>query len=519
MKNKGMHLFSSQKKPKRITEKENMISSKRVRTDLLDSHYRHFDFDPVDVISGAYNYRHIDFETKGQIPLCWSWLWESVNNRAGSLGNRISFIYDEHLEIDAEEGVIYHIDQEGKQIEFPWLLGDQVYHALFRRVKLKAVKGAYILTDYKLKQELTFIQSKISGDYYQLKEVKNFLGFKLELFYNETGQLEAIIDSNQQEFSVQFNNQGFIQSLLYKGKKLAEYEYSDDGNLLSVSDVEGEQIRFTYNENHLMTKRQDKNLTSFHWRYDQFGRVIHTWGDGHIKEGWIEYHENLGYNLVTDYYGGQTKYQYNRHGLVKEISLPTGGYKRYCYDEKQQLIREQMVDGKIISYSYNELGWLVEKESSDGRKEKYSYDKYGSRQYSDEKKTQIIEYNKYGQIFIEILDACKKIMTYNNFGYISKLIRIKGTNRDIFYYNYDEKNRLITINQNDDLIRMYKYDKMDHITQLKIKSGEIVELRYDKTGKVSTINCRKINYSFSYDFNGRLLKAKKKKSKYFEVET
>lgn len=76
------------------------------------------------MISGAYTYHQTDFETKGQIPLNWSWKWTSNSNWVGSLGNRILFIYDEHLEIDAENQLLFHIDGNGQKTEFPWLFDD-----------------------------------------------------------------------------------------------------------------------------------------------------------------------------------------------------------------------------------------------------------------------------------------------------------------------------------------------------------------------------------------------------------
>lgn len=169
---------------------------------------------------------------------------------------------------------------------------------------------------------------------YNMSEISNQSGFKLQLLYDEQGRLKQLIDSNQQIFIVNYNLLGFIQSLSVNDSVVSYYDYSEMGNLISVTDVDGYAVTFTYDDNYLMVQRKDKNGMKFHWQYDDLGRVTHTWGDGHIQEGWIEYHQDQGYNLVTDYYGGQTKYRYNKMGLVEEIAFAQGGFERYFYNKQ-----------------------------------------------------------------------------------------------------------------------------------------------------------------------------------------
>ena len=80
---------------------------------------------------------------------------------------------------------------------------------------------------------------------------------------------------------------------------MVEYGYNEAGDLIAITDAKEQTTSIVY-QNHLMVEKTDRNGQTFYWEYDGLktgARCVHTWGDGGILEGRIEYHK--GFNVVT----------------------------------------------------------------------------------------------------------------------------------------------------------------------------------------------------------------------------
>ncbi|MBL1229840.1 hypothetical protein IW492_11415 [Enterococcus sp. BWB1-3] len=546
-----------------INTHEKCSFSNKIDTRNLHPALRHFGFDPVDLVSGACSYQQTDFETEGQVPFLWQWMWDSSNAGAGSLGNRVSFSYDEHLETDIEDGVVYHIKSTGEIAEYSWVFEGENLEDLAKRVRLSKKEEAYFLFDREEKKTFHFCQSSQNPDYFYLKKIENTSGFILELFYNEVGQIQEIVDSNKQSFTVDYNQQGFIQSFSANNTLLSKYEYSESGDLITVIDSEGAGVHFAYNQNHLLIERRDKNGMKFHWTYDEFGRVIHTWGDGHVEEGWIEYIEEQGCNLIKDYYGNITKYFYNRYGLVKKIEYPTGGRKLFDHDELFRLTAVQMKTGQVITYTYNEYGWLTTASYNGQTKEIYEYNQYGAlTTFIDRAGIHIqYEYDQLGRlkkivedntvIFEGAYEARTNLLTYyiengkevqcfyDDTGKISKQEINKNMQllwkynsygkcilkeeKDSDYYKidkykYNARQQLIQIEKNGAIEKEYTYNFLGNLIQYKDKGWEC-QLQYNSLNKISYLKLpNDIELKLTYDFSGKLAKIVKNGTTAYQVE-
>ncbi|GAB2022758.1 hypothetical protein RyT2_18320 [Pseudolactococcus yaeyamensis] len=532
----------------------------KVSTVNLKKELRHFGFDPVDLISGAYSFYHSDFKTQAQQGIDWYWEWDSASYLVGSLGNRITFAYDSSLEYLPDESVMVYADTMGRRYVLPLVFDGDSYRDTKNQIIIENKQEVYSVKKIVDKVTYYFSQSSSLPTLYLLTEIRDDNDFTTQLTYDARDYLMCITDSNQASFTVKYNELGLISQVTHNQKILVQYHYTADGNLASVTDELAEKIEFTY-DNYLMTKRRDKNGICFHWRYDEDERVVHTWGDGHVIEGWIAYYPDKGYNIVTNSKGSDTRYYYDETGLVSQIAYGDGRKKRFAYNENYNLIQRIEPDNQRITYVYDELGQLIELNFSDGTSEKYRYDENGVMTHLVDRlgKETIYSFDDSGQLISSTYDKksvfegqynAQKLLThvtidtesnemsydafgrkirqvsqngevlewqYDSLGNCIQQIEQKGTHTEIYTYHYDIKNRLIETRLNARFHESYRYDVHDNVLSYE-KDNQILTLTYDKLDKVTSILVADDKFEFSYNLDGQLILALKNRKQIYKAE-
>src|SRR5690606_11071804 len=120
--------------------------------------------------------------------------------------------------------------------------------------------------------------------------------------------------------------------------------------------------------------KTDRNGQTFYWEYDSKGRCVHTWDDGGIMEGWIEYYPEKGYNLVTNSLGHTTTYYYTPDYVVTQVKDPLGHSRFFEYTEHFELYREIDEEANVTGYMYDERGNRTGIEQPDGSVHTFNYD-------------------------------------------------------------------------------------------------------------------------------------------------
>jgi hypothetical protein len=80
-----------------------------------------------------------------------------------------------------------------------------------------------------------------------------------------------------------------------------------------------------------MVKKTDRNGQSFYWEYDDKNRCVHTWGDGGLLEGFMQY--GNGYNEVTNSIGETTTYYYDENNCCVQQTDHYGNHRYTEYTE------------------------------------------------------------------------------------------------------------------------------------------------------------------------------------------
>ncbi|WP_330928216.1 DUF6531 domain-containing protein [Enterococcus sp. BWB1-3] len=515
-------------------------------------------------MNGTHKYKQVDFKTYGQIPINWEWCWSSNHSMTGSLGNRIHFSYDSQLTLDRQYGELFYRDFNGNEYLFPWIFEGEESLDRMNKLLLTAEKDSFTVEDLSSGFYYSYSRSQLNRDCFLLNNIRNAAGYVLTITRNELEQLLQLTDSNQVCLEVEYNHQGFIQSLTLNKSQIVGYSYSSEGDLLEVTDSLGISDQFVYDVNHLMKERKIRNGATHHWDYDQDGRLIHQWVDGGLDECWFEYDELQQKNCMRDFYGNETSYHYNDFGLIERINHYQGGTERFFYNEQLQLIEERAVDGQVTQYVYDQNGLLTNKIYNDGTTEQFDYNLFGKKiqvadrkgsistyEYNEEnlltraiendieifnavykKNNNLMEssiikgqtnqyfYDQYGRIIRKISSEGKEeyLWEYNQFGQCIHFTKIQSQKNIEYFCSYDSKQRLISIRQGEKIIREYTYNLAGLISMFSV-NGQRLNLEYDAGNRIISLQTPvKDRYDFYYNRLGDILEVKRNNKQIYFAE-
>ena len=195
-----------------------------------------------------------------------------------------------------------------------------------------------------------------------------------------------------------------------------KYEYKS-GNLVKVTNADGDSCAYEYNENNNLTLMTDYEGNEYvKNEYDSIGRVIKqkvadsgeytfTYDDekrenscksesGNVHT--IKYNEDFyiiedveqdtttyDYNAFgqlvekTDSYG-TTTYSYDIYGNVTNIVYPDNTSESYKYNSKGKVITYRNAIDSVTNYEYNTRGNLIKETDGLGNSVTYTYDSFGN---------------------------------------------------------------------------------------------------------------------------------------------
>ncbi len=446
-------------------------------------------FEPINLVTGAVFYEGTDFEFPGLIPLEWNRVWDSDSPYNGWLGHGVASTYDRCVELVPEEDGIALRLHDGRVAAFPWLEHNQQAYNRQEQITLYRLDdGSFKAYEHKTNRNLLFTYLE-SYTKYRLERIENPSGYGIQL-HIDRGQLQKIEDSAGRVFQVDNDLNGHIISIALQTdqglKTIVRYQYDEHENMTHIYDALNQATEMEYNH-HLMVKKTDRNGQSFYWEYDgevTGARCIHTYGDGGYQEGWIEYHNEEGYNLVTDANGATTTYWYTPEGLVTEIIDPLGNSRQMQYTDFMELYREIDEVGNITGYTYNEDGLLTSKMFADGSEQVFLYDENGQLSLAidpEGNKTVYSYVDNHPHLIHNVVEADNSITTFS----------------------YDDYERIRTI-QNNDNTSSIEYDEAHNVVKFTDTQGHSTQWKYNIWGKVQQVHRNQSAQRFSYDELGRV---------------
>jgi len=471
-------------------------------------------FEPVDLVQGIVISEGLDFEMSGPIPLVWERTWNSDSQHHGLLGHGTHLSYDMRVQEFTADNATVVLLGDGRSAVFDALpySGDNEYNRHEKLLLTRTDVDEYVLYDYQDKLFYTFKKIRSADEQYRLFAIHNRMNFLVTLHYNQKGHLLRITDSVGRQLHIKNDFEGRITSVTahHRGqeKLLVSYTYNEEGDLVAIADALGQATRITY-KHHLMVSKTDRTGQTFYWEYDKNGRCIHTWGDGGLLEGFIEYHPQDGYNLVTNSLGQTTTYYYSPDFVIHQVRDPMGHSTFINYTEDFEIYQEIDEEGTVAGYTYDDMGNMASVVQPDGSSYSFLYNAEGNMILGMDAEGNSSTYTYYpdnGLLHTNTRpDGSIQIMRYNE---QLQLASVEDTDDNVTRMEYDEDQNLVKMILPDGGVATWTYDVWGLCTSTSNPAQQVQRFRYDALGRITEIETPDGNHiQMEYDAYFHVLRA------------
>ncbi len=295
-----------------------------------------------------------------------------------------------------------------------------------------------------------------------------------------------VIDPNNNITTYRFNNAGRIISTTTNGQTNTTERDTGTNLALSRSDSLNRKTAYVYDNNGNIISVTDPEGNTTYYEYEPIYNLL---------------------TKVTGPLGSITTYEYDSKGNVTKIVDPLGHNTTMGYDKYGQLISVSDTLGKTTRFEYDNYGNLIATINPLGNRTTQRLDKV-SRVISTTNpmgRTAKTTYGSFGE-FIEITDPMGNITKFK-YDLNGNLLKIIAPNSNSINFTYDERNRLITMTDQLGNAASYVYDNNDNLMQVTDREGQITTFTYNSFNKKSRIDYADGNYvAYTYDAVGRLIR-------------
>ncbi|WP_217602150.1 RHS repeat-associated core domain-containing protein [Chitinophaga sp. GbtcB8] len=502
---------------KKLATKFNHALKGKVGSNKLSKFLCKKGLEPVDLVQGIVIYDGTDFELPGPIPLKWTRSWNSDSSFNGVLGHGTHLGYDMRIREFAAENATVVLLGDGRSTVFEPLpyTGNTDYNRHEKLTLTRTDLEEYQVLDHTERLQYHFRKVHPTDEDYRLYAIRNQAGFMISFHHNSKGQLVQVIDSAGRHLQVSNDPQGRITSVTaqHRGAQqlMVRYTYNEAGDLAAITDALNQTTHIRYH-NHLMVEKTDRNGLSFYWEYDHKARCTHSWGEGGVAEGWLEYHPEKGYNLFTTSQGHTTTYYYTPDFVVSQVKDPMGNSKFFEYTEDFEIYREIDEEANVTGYTYGERGNRTGIVQPDGSTATFNYDAAGRLVLATNAQGAARTYIYYktgphtGLLHtVTEADGSIQIFRYNEHNLVKKVENERGQQTLLAY---DSDHNLAAFTLPDGNRSLWEYDAWGKCTCTENPLHEQQYLHYDALGRITAMDLADGNQvTFRYNAYGKILEA------------
>lgn len=278
-----------------------------------------------------------------------------------------------------------------------------------------------------------------------------------EYTYDGRGNLTSVLNQSGIT-SLDYDARDLLTKVTYPNGRFLEYEYDSAGRRTRISSGDGVAERYTYDVLGRMVQVTDDSGTAIiRYSYDLAGRLEHTERSNGVVTtnsynslgqlvsivstasatqavvSQFEYeYDEAGYRTLMRTIDGETRYEYDAAGQLREVHLPSGESIAYQYDSAGNRLTVSR-DSTLVNYVTNELNQYTRIDST-----VHSYDQDGNL-----------------------------VSSADSAGLTS--------------YQYDADSRLTAVSSPDEIVE-YEYDAFGFLSAA-IRDGERVDYLIDPTGQ------------------------------------
>lgn len=316
-------------------------------------------------------------------------------------------------------------------------------------------------------------------------------------------------------------------------EKENEYRFDLSGKLLSLENLNGKKLQYSYQGNLLDSVVNERNQ-SFYFEYlngklakvrDNAEREIEFVYDSNYSELKKIIYPNK--KELTFYYQSDTKTEtsypklsevrFDNTTLVENVYNSTGAIEtqydgqrkktKFEYDETSEADSITTImtnpDDTTISKTHNSLGQVIKEKNERGFVRTFEYDVKGNKiRESDFKGNNIFyDYDNDGNVIkVTNPDETFMLYEYNEYGSITKLTDVDGK---VSTYDYNDKNQMVKSTDKKGLETRFTYDIHGNVIEQTTEDRTLTRT-YDKDGHLKAMTLPNGEKSlYSYDSLGR----------------
>jgi RHS repeat-associated protein len=262
-----------------------------------------------------------------------------------------------------------------------------------------------------------------------------------------------------------------------------------NGNLLEMTDPEGNVTRFGYDQNARLVSITDPLNHTTRLAYNTGGEVIRI-TDALGNQVNLE-RDALGRVVASiDALGFRSETAYNALDQVTQVKDALGGITRLDYDANNHLAAVvDPLQHTVESYAYDAVGRLTQRSDARQKSEAYVYDTAGNLIEATDRKeraTRLI-YDEHNRVTrIDYPDGTAQRRSYDVSGRLER-IEEGGFVEQYTYDALDRLTRVATTVNGLSTELAYAYDSLDRLIKRTVNGEEVTEYGYDRVSRLTHI--------------------------------
>ena len=303
-------------------------------------------------------------------------------------------------------------------------------------------------------------------------------GNQIQFSYDD-GHLDSITDASGRTFDFSYDPDGRVEKIADPLSREIQFDYDDAGDLVLFTDPDGGTYAYTYDEQHLITQARDPRDNVFMKNsYDTFGRIVEQ-RDGLDKATMFLYGGDR--TVVVDPLGNRVAYLFDDKDLMVRMVDPLGHERDWEYNGLNRPVRYADANGSEVVLEYDALGNLTRFEDAAGNVETSSFNAQNLR--------------------TESTDANGNTTTYQYDVNRNLIKTVESTNAETCFA-YNDDGQVTGMEDADGVARTVEYDGNGYATRIEDELGNADTYTYDAVGRMLT-RTDASNHTVTYTYDNR----------------
>ena len=305
--------------------------------------------------------------------------------------------------------------------------------------------------------------------------------------YNSFGQLLSTTDPLGHRMTNAYDNKGNLTSTTTADGKTTTHTYGSDGNLLTTTDPMGRVTSRTYDSNGYLARITDPGGNVTRQAVNPSTGLLTSVTDPTGATTSYGYDAVGNLTSITDANGHTRSAAYDAFDRIVSLTDPTGATTNLAYDSRGNLTSVNDRNGQTITYSYDAKSRLLSKNVPAGGITTFTYDAYGRLTGG---------VNAVAELAFTY-DAADHVLTATSTPAVANAMPTST-----FTYTYDAAGN-VTSRQGPGGRVGYSYDAGSQLTSITDPTNGAFLFGYDPVGHPTTLTRPNgINDSMTYDAAG-----------------